>query len=117
MPDRCQSLIAAQTATMAVTVMLAGRPYAGLIALMFVTDIGLALNKLAQGAMVPEVVPWQGLVQATAPNDIGFNPPRTLGPALDDVPVRLGPGVFMVCRLFPRRHRRPAGLAAHADAC
>ena len=55
---------------------------ASLLILTFAIGIGSAMTGPAWGAIVPELVPREDLVQAIALNGIGFNIARALGPAL-----------------------------------
>jgi MFS family permease len=86
--DRRWFLVGTQVWTMAAAGVLAAMTIAGLIGptsllmLTFVIGIGSAMTGPAWGAIVPELVPREDLVQAIALNGIGFNIARALGPAL-----------------------------------
>src|SRR4051794_25141522 len=61
-----------------------------LLALTFAIGIGTALTSPAWGAMVPELVPREDMVQAIALNGIGFNLTRAIGPAIAGFLILLG---------------------------
>lgn len=61
-----------------------------LLALTFAIGIGTALTNPAWGAMVPELVPREDLVQAIALNGIGFNLTRAVGPAIAGLLIVIG---------------------------
>ncbi len=98
--DRRLFLIGTQVWTMAAAGLLAALTLSGaagiwgLLALTFAIGVGFAMTSPAWGAIVPELVPREDLVQAIALNGIGFNLARAIGPALAGVVVVLaGPGV------------------------
>jgi MFS family permease len=86
--DRRLFLVGTQVWTMAAAAVLAGMTIAhittpaSLLILTFAIGIGAAMTGPAWGAIVPELVPREDLVQAIALNGIGFNIARALGPAL-----------------------------------
>ena len=86
--DRRLFLIGTQVWTMAAAAVLAAMTIAGmttptsLLILTFAIGVGSAMTGPAWGAIVPELVPREDLVQAIALNGIGFNIARALGPAL-----------------------------------
>jgi len=86
--DRRIFLIGTQVWTMAAAALLAAMTIAhmttpaSLLLLTFAIGIGSAMTGPAWGAIVPELVPREDLVQAIALNGIGFNIARALGPAL-----------------------------------
>jgi MFS family permease len=86
--DRRIFLIGTQIWTMAAAGVLAAMTIAGmttptsLLALTFAIGIGSAMTGPAWGAIVPELVPREDLVQAIALNGVGFNIARALGPAI-----------------------------------
>jgi MFS family permease len=86
--DRRLFLIGTQVWTMAAAGVLAGMTIAGmttpasLLSLTFAIGIGSAMTGPAWGAIVPELVPREDLVQAIALNGVGFNIARALGPAI-----------------------------------
>jgi MFS family permease len=86
--DRRQFLVGTQIWTMAAAAVLAGMTIAhlttpaSLLILTFAIGMGAAMTGPAWGAIVPELVPREDLVQAIALNGIGFNIARALGPAL-----------------------------------
>lgn len=61
-----------------------------LLTLTFAIGIGSAMTAPAWGALAPELVPRNDLVQAIALNGIGFNLARAIGPALGGVLVLVG---------------------------
>ncbi|MFL5253711.1 MAG: MFS transporter [Rhodopila sp.] len=61
-----------------------------LLVLTFAIGIGTALTAPAWGAMVPELVPREDMVQAIALNGIGFNLTRAIGPAIAGFLILLG---------------------------
>ncbi|MBS0562339.1 MAG: MFS transporter [Proteobacteria bacterium] len=85
--DRRLFLIGTQVWTMAAAGVLAGMTIAGLtgpaslLILTFAIGMGSAMTGPAWGAIVPDLVPREDLVQAIALNGIGFNIARALGPA------------------------------------
>jgi MFS family permease len=93
-----------------------------LLALTFAIGIGSALTMPAWGAIVPELVPREDMVQAIALNGIGFNLTRAIGPALAGFLILLGGSslafsmyalsIFaVIAALFSwRRERRFTGL-------
>jgi MFS family permease len=86
--DRRIFLIGTQVWTMAAAGVLAAMTIAGLttptslLILTFAIGIGSAMTGPAWGAIVPELVPREDLVQAIALNGVGFNIARALGPAI-----------------------------------
>jgi MFS family permease len=86
--DRRLFLVGTQVWTMAAAAVLAGMTIShittptSLLILTFAIGIGSAMTGPAWGAIVPELVPREDLVQAIALNGIGFNIARALGPAL-----------------------------------
>jgi MFS family permease len=86
--DRRIFLIGTQIWTMAAAGVLAAMTIAGmttptsLLALTFAIGIGSAMTGPAWGAIVPELVPREDLVQAIALNGVGFNIAGALGPAI-----------------------------------
>jgi MFS family permease len=86
--DRRVFLIGTQVWTMAAAAVLAAMTLAhvttpaSLLILTFAIGVGSAMTGPAWGAIVPELVPREDLVQAIALNGIGFNIARALGPAL-----------------------------------
>ncbi len=86
--DRRLFLIGTQIWTMLAAALLAALTIAGatgvwgLLALTFAIGVGSAMTSPAWGAIVPEIVPREDLVQAIALNGIGFNIARAIGPAL-----------------------------------
>jgi MFS family permease len=86
--DRRLFLIGTQVWTMAAAAVLAAMTIAGmttptsLLILTFAIGVGSAMTGPAWGAIVPDLVPREDLVQAIALNGIGFNIARALGPAL-----------------------------------
>jgi MFS family permease len=86
--DRRLFLVGTQVWTMAAAAVLAAMTIAhittpaSLLILTFAIGIGSAMTGPAWGAIVPELVPREDLVQAIALNGIGFNIARALGPAL-----------------------------------
>ncbi len=86
--DRRVFLIGTQAWTMAAAALLAALTLSGLtgvwglLGLTFAIGIGAAMTNPAWGAVVPELVPREDLVQAIALNGIGFNLARAIGPAL-----------------------------------
>jgi MFS family permease len=93
-----------------------------LLALTFAIGIGSALTMPAWGAIIPELVPREDMVQAIALNGIGFNLTRAIGPALAGFLILLGGSslafsmyalsIFaVIAALFSwRRERRFTGL-------
>jgi MFS family permease len=61
-----------------------------LLVLTFAIGIGTALTNPAWGAMVPELVPREDMVQAIALNGIGFNLTRAVGPAIAGLLILIG---------------------------
>ncbi len=94
--DRRLFLLITQAWTMTAAVLLAVLTLMGLIsvwsllALTFAIGIGSAMTAPAWGALAPELVPREDLVQAIALNGIGFNLARAIGPALGGVLVLVG---------------------------
>ncbi len=94
--DRRLFLLLTQGWTMAAAALLATLTLMGLItvwsllALTFAIGIGSAMTAPAWGALAPELVPRNDLVQAIALNGIGFNLARAIGPALGGVLVLAG---------------------------
>ncbi len=94
--DRRLFLLITQGWTMAAAALLATLTLMGLItvwsllALTFAIGIGSAMTAPAWGALAPELVPREDLVQAIALNGIGFNLARAIGPALGGVLVLVG---------------------------
>lgn len=86
--DRRLFLIGTQLWTILAAGILAGLTIMGmtgvwsLLGLTFAIGVGSAMTFPAWGAIVPEVVPREDLVQAIALNGIGFNLARAIGPAL-----------------------------------
>ncbi len=86
--DRRLFLIGTQVWTMAAAGVLAAMTIAGLttpaslLLLTFAIGIGSAMTGPAWGAIVPELVRREDLVQAIALNGVGFNIARALGPAI-----------------------------------
>ncbi len=86
--DRRLFLLGTQVWTMLAAALLAALTLSGqtgvwgLLALTFAIGIGSAMTNPAWGAVVPELVPREDLVQAIALNGIGFNLARAVGPAL-----------------------------------
>ncbi|MCL2427916.1 MAG: MFS transporter [Alphaproteobacteria bacterium] len=100
MVDRRLFLIGTQLWTILAASILAGLTLAhltgvwSLLGLTFVIGVGSAMTFPAWGAIVPELVPRDDLVQAIALNGIGFNLARTIGPALAGMLIGLaGSGV------------------------
>ncbi len=85
--DRRLFLIGTQVWTMLAAALLAALTISGatgvwgLLALTFAIGVGSAMTSPAWGAIVPELVPREDLVQAIALNGIGFNIARAIGPA------------------------------------
>ena len=94
--DRRLFLLLTQGWTMAAATLLATLTLMDLItvwsllALTFAIGIGSAMTAPAWGALAPELVPRQDLVQAIALNGIGFNLARAIGPALGGILVLVG---------------------------
>jgi MFS family permease len=94
--DRRIFLIATQIWTIAAAALLAiltinHMMNAGwLLALTFAIGIGSALTTPAWGAIVPELVPREDMVQAIALNGIGFNLTRAVGPAIAGALILIG---------------------------
>ena len=94
--DRRLFLLLTQGWTMAAAALLATLTLMDLITvwsllgLTFAIGIGSAMTAPAWGALAPELVPRQDLVQAIALNGIGFNLARAIGPALGGVLVLVG---------------------------
>ena len=94
--DRRLFLILAQTWTMLAAALLATLTLLSLVTagwllgLTFAIGVGAAMTAPGWGALVPELVPRQDLVQAIALNGIGFNLARAIGPALAGVLVLVG---------------------------
>lgn len=86
--DRRMVMLAAQVGMLAVSALLAGLTYAGLItpilllAFTLTVGIGTALNSPAWQASVRQQVDHEDLPQAIALNSISFNIARSVGPAL-----------------------------------
>lgn len=86
--DRRLFLLGTQVWTMLAAALLAALTLSGqtgvwgLLGLTFAIGIGSAMTNPAWGAVVPELVPREDLVQAIALNGIGFNLARAIGPAL-----------------------------------
>ncbi len=94
--DRRLFLIVAQTWTMLAAALLAVLTLLGLVTagsllgLTFAIGVGAAMTAPGWGALVPELVPRQDLVQAISLNGIGFNLARAIGPALAGLLVVVG---------------------------
>jgi MFS family permease len=94
--DRRMFLIGAQLWTIMAAALLAALTVchlmtAGwLLVLTFAIGIGSALTTPAWGAIVPELVPREDMVQAIALNGIGFNLTRAVGPALAGALILIG---------------------------
>jgi MFS family permease len=86
--DRRLFLIGTQVWTMLAAALLALLTLSGatgpwsLLALTFAIGIGAAMTGPAWGAIVPDLVPREDLVQAIALNGVGFNIARAVGPAI-----------------------------------
>src|ERR1700749_2543568 len=94
--DRRIYLLGTQIWTMAAATLLAVltvlhlMPAGWLLVLTFAIGIGSALTNPAWGALVPELVPREDMVQAIALNGIGFNLTPAVGPAPPGFFVSLG---------------------------
>jgi len=94
--DRRLFLIGTQVWTILAAGLLAILTIAGLmnawwlLILTFAIGIGAALTGPAWGAIIPELVPREDLVQSIALNGIGFNLTRAIGPALAGFLILLG---------------------------
>jgi MFS family permease len=86
--DRRMLMLVAQVFILAVSVVLAGSTYFGLITpwvlltFTFLIGCGTALNSPAWQSSVRDVVPRQDLPQAIALNSVGMNIARSVGPAI-----------------------------------
>ncbi len=86
--DRRLFLIVTQAFTMfaagalAIMTLMHATTATSLLGFTFMIGIGSALTSPAWSASVPELVPRWDLVQAVAPNSIGYNLARAIGPAL-----------------------------------
>jgi MFS family permease len=94
--DRRVFLLGCQIWTFGAAVLLAILTISGgmtawwLLILTFAIGIGSALVNPAWGAVIPELVPREDLVQAIALNGIGYNLTRAVGPALAGFLILLG---------------------------
>ena len=86
--DRRLVLVAAQTALVALPLLLGAAIWAGhgqlwiLIAVTFLIGIASAFSDTARQALVPDIVPHEQLVSAVALNSFSINVSRSVGPAI-----------------------------------
>ncbi|MBS0641842.1 MAG: MFS transporter, partial [Proteobacteria bacterium] len=86
----CQIWTFAAAALLAILTISGGMTAWWLLILTFAIGIGGALVNPAWGAVIPEMVPREDLVQAIALNGIGYNLTRAVGPAIAGFLILLG---------------------------